>query len=311
MANDDECLSCKLSNFGNFHSKIAELKGGELYVLEESIRQKKVLPCQPMASLDSGFALWKAVYNSIEKDVLIEELKSDEILVMPSIIYFSWQSFFDLKASAFLALTAHYRSAIQLLRPILENILVGKYFWEKVRHANDDNKCKKEYEDFLNWSEQDDHKVDFNISLQYLNSKHIINSEEQKRIKELWDKLHKYIHSYMFRWDKGDNPEIVCYNEGSFNEWFDLYQNLLSYLIEMLCHYFPEAVRTQNGRDALVELSGLASLEKNCEIGITLIKSKYFRKFLSQISPDGNLPQETGLDNSLPGLPDQDETSKT
>jgi len=93
MANDDECLSCKLSNFGNFHSKIAELKGGELYVLEESIRQKKVLPCQPMASLDSGFALWKAVYNSIEKDVLIEELKSDEILVMPSIIYFSWQSF--------------------------------------------------------------------------------------------------------------------------------------------------------------------------------------------------------------------------
>ena len=138
-------------------------------------------------------------------------------------------------------------------------------------------------------------KVEFNTCLQDLNRKHVINlnSEEQKRLKdELWDKLNKYIHSYMFRWDAGDNPEMVCYNDESFNKWFDFYQNLLSYLIEMLCHYFPEAIRTENGRDALIQLKEMESIEKDCEM--TLVKSKYMENLLSQISPDGNLPKETG-----------------
>jgi len=117
MDDDNKCLSCKNSNFGNLHYKIVEPKGGELYVLEESIRQKKILPCQLTPPLDSGFALWKEVFNSLGMNDLIEELNSDEILNISPIVYFTWQSFFDLKASAFLALAAHYRSAIQLLRP--------------------------------------------------------------------------------------------------------------------------------------------------------------------------------------------------
>jgi len=302
-----KCLSCEFSNFGNLHHKISEQKGGELYVLEESIRQNKILPCQLIYPLDRGFGLWRVVYRSLEMSLPIEDLKDDKILNRSPIIYFSWQSFFDLKASAFLALAAHYRSAIQLLRPVLENILVSKYFQEKIRNA--DEKWEEEYENFLNWTNQEDHEEGFNKSIQYLDSNNIINSEEQERIKvELWDKLNKYVHSYMFNWDKGDNPEIVCFNDSLFNEWFDFYQNILIYLIEMLCHYFPEAIRTENGQNALVELREMESLENEC--GINLIRSKYLRNFLSKISPEGNLPQEIGYPCSDLGLPNLDEKSE-
>jgi hypothetical protein len=125
----------------------------------------------------------------------------------------------------------------------------------------------------------------------------------------LWDNLNKYAHSYIFRWDTVDNPEIVCYNEGSFNEWFDLYQNILSYMIEMLCYYFSEEIRTQDGRNALIELRGMESLENDC--GITLIRSKYLRNFLSQISPEGNLPQENGFSCSFLNVSNLDQNPDT
>lgn len=306
---DDKCLNCDLSNFGNFHYKIDDLKGGELFVLEESISQNKILPCQLIYPLDPGFNLWREVYRSLQ-EMSIEELDDDKFPIMPPMLYFFWQSLFDLKASAFLALAAHYRSATQLLKPILENIIISKYFQERIKRSNDENEWEKEYENFIEWSNKTDHPIDFNNCLGYLNDKYAIitDGEEDKRVKELWDKLNKYVHSYIFRWDKGDSPEIVCYDEGLFNEWLDWYQNILSYLIETLCYYFPEEIRTQNGQNALIEIKGMESLEKDCEI--TLIKSNYLRNFLSQISPDGNLPKETGLPCSLFGLPGLDENIK-
>jgi len=51
----------------------------------------------------------------------------------------------------------------------------------------------------------------------------------------------------------------------------------------------------------------MESLENDCDI--TLIKSKYMKDFLSKISPEGNLPQETGFPSSfldLPYLEDKD-----
>ncbi|VVB64485.1 Uncharacterised protein [uncultured archaeon] len=217
-----------------------------------------------------------------------DELDSYDYRAMPPIIYFIWQAFFDLKASAFLALGAHYRSAIQPLRPILENIMVSRYFHEKLLHAKDET-WKEEYEEFINWSESTEHKEGFGKSLKYLRTKGIITSdgEEEKWLNEEWEKLNKYLHPYMFRWDKGKTPEVVRYDEGKYNEWLDMYQSILSYMIEILCNYFPESIKSQNGQNALIELKGMESLEEDCKV--TLIISKHFRNFLSQISTEGNL----------------------
>ncbi|WP_348303446.1 hypothetical protein [Methanothrix sp.] len=302
----DKCLSCNLSRFGNLRLKKDDLMGGELFVLEQSIDQKRIFPCQLVCPLDAGFRLLLEVYNSLDMDTPHEGLDSSYIRVMPPMLFFAYQSFFDLKASVFLALAAHYRSAIQLLRPVLENIVLSKYFQEKLRRA--DKEWEKEYENFLTWSKQEDHHEGFNNSLLYLESIKI-NPEEKMRINELWVKLNKYEHPYMFKWDKGATPEIVCYNEFSFNEWLNFYQNIISYLIELICYYFPEEIRTQYGRDALIELKGMESSEIDCEM--KFIISEYLRNFLSKISSDGNLPHEAGLAIHLTGLPNPDENSET
>jgi len=296
---DNKCLKCELSNFGNLYYKRADLEGGELHVLEKSIERKKLLPCRLTYPLDPSLGLWKEVYGSLGKKFAIEELDVDEILNTPPIIYFTWKSFFDLKASAFLALAAHYRSATQLLRPILENIIVSRYFQERGRITNN-NKWKKEYEEFLNLPKK---SMTFYHYLGCLKSDRIIfeKGEEAKRIDELWQNLNKYLHSHASKWDKGNTPEVVRYNEGSLNEWLDLYQNILSYIIEMLCRYFPEAIKTQNGQNAFIELKGMEDIEN--DLKISLIKSKYLRNFLSRISQEGKLLPETGLPLSLLDLP--------
>lgn len=171
---DNKCLSCELSNFGNLHYQKAELEGGELYVLRESIKQKKLLPCQLTYPLDPTFDIWKEVYISLKNDGHIEELDDNVIVDIPPMVYFTWQIFFDMKASLFLALTAHYRSAIQLLRSSLENIIVSRYFRERLRLASGENKREKEYKKFLNWSEKTENKIEFNGSREYLYSKCII-----------------------------------------------------------------------------------------------------------------------------------------
>lgn len=127
------------------------------------------------------------------------------------------------------------------------------------------------------------------------------NGEEDARISDLWEYLNKYLHSYMFRRGRGDTPEIVRYDETPLNEWLDLYQNILSYIIEMLCHYFPEAIKTQNGQNALIKLKGMESIENDCEI--SLIKSKYLRNLLAKITPEGKILQEAGWPCSTLGFP--------
>jgi hypothetical protein len=179
--------------------------------------------------------------------------------------------------------------------------MVSRYFQEKLLHAEDET-WKEEYYKFIDWSESTEHKEGFKKSLKDLKTKGIIisDSEEEKWLNEEWGKLNKYLHPYMFRWDKGKTPEVVHYDEGKYNEWLDMYQNILSYMIEILCNYFQEYIKSENGQNALIELKGMESLEEDC--GVTLIKSKHLRNFLSQISIEGSLLQEK-LPNSLLSCP--------
>mgnify|MGYP000333047436 CR=1 FL=1 len=56
-----------------------------------------------------------------------------------------------LKTSFFLALTAHYRGAVQLLRPVLENALVGLWFQFKL--AESEKELGRIGEAFWRWLE--------------------------------------------------------------------------------------------------------------------------------------------------------------
>ncbi len=83
---------------------------------------------------------------------------------MPPLLFLTWQCIHDLKASAFLALTAHYRGAIQLLRPVIGNILVGLYFEERLGRAI---------------SEEEVDQADFD---KWADDKYRVSEEEWKRV---------------------------------------------------------------------------------------------------------------------------------
>jgi hypothetical protein len=54
---------------------------------------------------------------------------------MDPFLYLVIQCLYDLRTSMFLAITAHYRGAIQLIRPAIEALLVGIYFTIKIEQA--------------------------------------------------------------------------------------------------------------------------------------------------------------------------------
>ncbi len=199
-----QCLWCEISQFGNLNYIGTNLKGGELHVLEETISQKKVFPCELSLPLDCCFKIWEAAQQSLDDEEISEDsliqndanLQIDENYVVPLIeindivttplLLFLYPCFSDLKASLFLALTGHYRSAIQLLRPVIENVVVGQFQEEKIRRASKKNflkKLDKEYDKFFEWM-SGDRELNFNssaISLSLIQNKlYIIETHNSK-----------------------------------------------------------------------------------------------------------------------------------
>ncbi len=116
----NNCLDCNLLTCMKLH-KGDDLEGGELYILKEIINQKKIFFCQLEIPLQSCCNL---IGTILENDG-----EMDPFLTLAA------QCLYDLRTSAFLAITAHYRGAKQLIRPAIEALLVGIYFKARMEQA--------------------------------------------------------------------------------------------------------------------------------------------------------------------------------
>lgn len=277
-----ECLSCKLSLFGNFGNIEGELIGGELFLLKELIERKIILPCELARPLDDCFDIWSVALNSL--NTLSDDQKEnvpmifvDDTISTP-LLFFIYPCFSDLKASLFLALTGHYRAAHQLLRPLVENIIVGRTIEEKLRRATKEKKFTKECDKFFDWLE-DNRVYDFNGSIDYLGREGLIDVDEKNRLKnELWEELHRYIHPYISKWSPHEKPMVTQYNATWLFKWIDIYENILSYIMEVLFQYYPWISDIDETKLALIELSDWYSLDE--EFDRLMIKSEYMKKFI-------------------------------
>ena len=175
----EKCLNCEHFPCANLSLKIDDLDGGELYILNESIKQKIVVPCQPMTPLQTGYLLCQTACKTLIEENNIED---DKELSLPPLLFLTWQCIYDLNASAFLALTAHYRTAIQILRPVVENILVGLYFEERLRRAISEEKIDQAWSDFYKWGDD----------------KYRISEEEWSRVTGKWEEERKRRLSFGF-----------------------------------------------------------------------------------------------------------------
>ncbi|OPY50189.1 MAG: hypothetical protein A4E48_01970 [Methanosaeta sp. PtaU1.Bin060] len=248
------CLNCKnISPLENLEYRKGELEGGELYVLKESIKQRKVLLCEISTPMMCISDLWSEITNITSFDFT------------PPLLFISLDCTYDFKASGLLALTAHYRNAIQLLRPILENIIVACYFEERIRASSSQGEIDQAWKEYDQWVGAE-RKYKYNNLKNYkINKQNFLSSSELERLdKELWEPISEYLHTNREKTDTAmDNlqnqpyklPMTTRYDKEKLYKWLDLYQNLSSYHIEKLMIYYPPEDVGYNAKDIFQRLN--------------------------------------------------------
>ena len=117
---EHNCLECEIVPCTNLYRKgKRNLEGGEIYLLHKLIEKRIILPCNVGDVIYTTCQLWSFLNDTFPSGDTLPSQK-----IFPQCIR-------DLRASAYLLLSCHYRSSIQLLRPIVENCLVGIYWDSK------------------------------------------------------------------------------------------------------------------------------------------------------------------------------------
>jgi hypothetical protein len=233
-------------------------------------------------------------------------------------IYLAIQSLYDLRSSAFLAITAHYRGAIQLIRPIVETILVGIYFKARIERASPEE-VKNLDQDFDKWTKdnfrisakeyqvvtgipaREEMRLDFGFTRSWLIKNNCISGRDNQRFESLEGMLNKYIHSYFASMNISNPncstcPSLCRYDEKQYAVWLDAFQNLIEILIRRLrqdyfIDFMPGETVPTNVIDVTEAVSSVLSQLKELELcekdsSMQLIGSKHLRNFISNISLD-------------------------
>ena len=278
MSKYKKCLSCEYIPCADFLCKKDELEGGELYVLNECIKQKKIMPCQSITPLHSCCMLCKAAYKTL--DIGNE--------YVPPLLFLTWHCLPDLKASAFLALSAHYRNAIQILRPVIENILVGLYFEKRLNEAEFlaiEDEINQVYDDYNKWAdgeykiseeewkritgkseEEWKRRLGFGFLLEWLFKEGVLTGKGKSRLGEkIQGPLNKYLHPYLEQMEISKCPATTRYDEDRYNEWFGFFQDTVAFVKESIHYNYCITEETADGKEASGYLKNLESLEKRIE----------------------------------------------
>lgn len=288
----EKCIRCDIIPCINLYKRRGneEIEGGELYVLQQVIDKKLHFPCETGALLQVICKLTE-LYMDID---------------LPS-FYLFLQCLRDLKASVFLLLTAHYRNSLQLLRPVIENYLVGLYFDWKILLAKNDEKRKiwQNFNDFweekyeipeTEWKEINPNEekrkklLDYDFCLRWLIKKGVvkgkIGSKLQKKIGELNRYLHPaFKHTEIGKPDCTSCPTDVRYDEKEYKKTVTLFQDIITLIIDALGFYISQFLseKTNEMEEELKVFVALRDLEK--ETKRQLIYSRELANLISRLTP--------------------------
>ena len=156
------CMKCKLVPCINLYREVENGESGELHLYESTVKNRVHTPC--------------------EFGILIECLCQLSVPISEELSFEMYnQCIRDLRTVSFLVLTGHYRNAMQIMRPVTENLLCGLY-WDMKLLQSPDKKTQqavvKEYEKF---KKQDKYSVPYEDRIV------AFPSDEQKRTKEYLD----------------------------------------------------------------------------------------------------------------------------
>jgi len=287
-----KCLECGHVPCINFYARSAKpFEGGEIYVLQSLIKEKMSFPCE----------IGALIYSLCKLSSPLGDFPSSEMFA---------QCIRDLRASAYLLLSCHYRSSIQLLRPVVENYIAGIYWDVKFLITNQNEKeleeVEKDYFDFLKdeyeiptteWYEifpkdkkrRPKKKLDADFCLSWMVKKGDTNNKFKNDITQLVSEFNKYLHPRGLKYteaEKTDCPDcfsFVRYQEDEFRQCTRLFQDV-AFLLISVCYkyisaYFPDRIDSEEITDAIGFLKVLDGVEK--EFNRQLIFSEKLKAFVS------------------------------
>ena len=253
-----KCVRCPFVPCVDLFKSFGELEGEELFILRESIRRKELLPCIVGAPLYTLCRITSALATS----------KQTEYLPVTHILQ---QIIRDLKCSCFLALVGHYRNAVQVLRPVIENFLAGIYFTllgdveAYIRWLNGEYKVPPSfYEQITGKRVKEGMMIDYHFCLEFI-TKNIPKDNRKwwgKRKSMIESKIIRPINNYLhphfpsFEIAKGKKcsrcPASLKFDREELGKWLELYQRILFILLEFLLVNFGDIIFSDEGaREAL------------------------------------------------------------
>lgn len=293
------CLECENIPCINFYRKSDKVVGGELHILESTVTNKLHVPCECGALIYSLCKLLLPISDTLSFELFNQCIR-------------------DLKAASFLVLTGHYRSAMQIMRPIIENWLTGLYWDVKFSHSNTRTKKQiiKEYEKFRkkdkyvvlekDWREvfstegmAKKRHFDQEFLLRWLLKKEVIDGKFKSNLQDKIRVLNKFLHPIFKETDISKPkctacPSSVAFNEEDYKRTVEIFQDITTLLLDTFYEYvvtfFPEESQNQDVTEGLGMILNLHEIEKNIER--QLVFSKELKEFITRI--------ESGFRNSSP-----------
>jgi len=267
-----ECHRCPEIDCLNLfdHLKKYENVGGELYIyellgkkMEEKYDELNKHVCMNGELLGATCLLVNPIVELEEEESYLKDVL--------------WQSAKDLKASMFLAFSGHYRQAMQVLRCSFENLISGVYFHSDLCELRKSNATKEEFvrleKKFNDWKKSG--RVNIRASLEVLQRIGFLSRNEEKKWRELYSNLSRFIHTpeeYVFRVKHKDiikDCEITCpsttyFSEDSLRAWSNSFQKVFLAIWKAIVKYHPFALKARSGK---IAVNKLRSIEK--KFGIT------------------------------------------
>jgi|GEM_PF-5222560 len=280
-----KCIGCQIVPCINLLRSWGVLEGGELYVMRESVRRKKLAPCLVGVPI---YALCQCVSALA---------RNEETSGLPLLIIL-WQCIRDLKCSVFLALSGHYRNAMQVLRPVIENFLAGLFF----TYTHDEDAFEKWlngeykvpaslYEDIMGVGDgRKEYDLNWRFCIEYLIKK-VVPREVKKswrKLEELISKdiispLNKYLHPHFEYFEVASErcakcPAAVKYDKEALGTWLKVSQRILFCIFSYLLGEHGEILlEDDDSREALSMLITPPELED------VFLKSEEYKELVDLI----------------------------
>ena len=277
-----KCLECPFIPCINFR-RITEEGVGELYVLETLHGQYP--PCH------SGVL----IYVICQLHGQLPQLPSYRLLL---------QSIRDLRTSAFLLITGHYRASLIILRSVLETFLAGLYFDYKYltamsdeERANVSEQIERFYKEEYEVPEEELKEVslplrrkrlDYHFLLEWLYKRRVISGSLKNKIGKIINEVNDHIHVKRLEVIKPSCPKCPSLVKVDLNEYANairLFQDVASILIEILLEYIELFAPSKFETGEIDEILGYLITEEKLEneLKVRLVFSERLRALINRV----------------------------